>query len=110
LGKVEGNERVGGLVGSNLGRILMSYAIVSVSGTDIYIGGLVGVNHWLIEDAYARGNVEGRDYVGKLVGLQNQVHTGTPYGIKNTYATGNVTGGGSGGLVWYSPAKVDTNN
>ena len=86
---------VGGLVGSNYGRISNSYATGSVSSLGDYVGGLVGLNDATISNSYATGSVSGNRYVGGLAGASN---SGT---ISNSYATGSVSGSsyGVGGLV-----------
>ena len=91
-GSVAGTDDVGGLVGYNGGNITNSYATGSVAGTDD-VGGLVGYNGGNITNSYATGSVAGTDDVGGLVGLN--------YGdITNSYATEAVTGlSGIGGLA-----------
>ena len=91
-GSVEGDERVGGLVGYNGVTITDSYATGSVEGDD-QVGGLVGNNDAPITDSYATGSVEGDSRVGGLVGRQR----GT---IETSYAVASVTGNTDvGGLV-----------
>jgi filamentous hemagglutinin family protein len=93
-GTVVGGANVGALVGLNQGKIIDSYATVSVSGQRS-VGGLVGENSGTISTSYATSTVTGFDKItGGLVGLNN----GT---IVNSYATGSVTGhhGIIGGLV-----------
>lgn len=95
-GSVSGRNYIGGLVGTSDMHVSDSYAVVEVIGTWDYIGGLVGVL-WYdvnITDSYAKGKVDGRDFVGGLVGGY--------YGgmIDKSYAEGNVTGKNYlGGLV-----------
>jgi PKD repeat protein len=96
---VNGTAGVGGLVAENYGggMILNSYATGSVNGWED-IGGLAGSNWATIICCYAAGNVTGtKEYVGGLVGY-------SLYGtVSNSYATGNVSGGGYvGGLVGYN--------
>lgn len=135
-GAVSGSQNVGGLVGSSYGAISNSYATKTVSGAD-YVGGLVGYNDnaggnistsyaagnvtgsgdfvgglvgdnsgGVITDSYATGAVAGGNYVGGLVGSHD--YDGSAIGIKNTYASGAVTGSGSevGGLVGYNGGTV----
>ena len=86
---------VGGLVGENgySGTITGSYASSTVTG-DNYVGGLVGYNDNILAHCYATGNVAGTTNVGGLVG-ENDYGT-----ITNCYATGSVTGTADvGGLV-----------
>jgi hypothetical protein len=81
-GKVEGNERVGGLVGYNSGTaqnsnlVRSSYATGSVSGSRT-VGGLVGYNSGTVQNSYATGSVRAEggqgttagQYAGGLVGM-----------------------------------------
>ena len=90
--KISGTQRVGGLVGSNGGTIIDSYATANVSG-DGTIGGLAGGNWYTIIGSYATGKVSGTNTVGGLAGF-NAGPIGT------SYATGDVAGTRSvGGLV-----------
>ena len=90
---IQGDSRVGGLVGSNYGRITNSYAMGAVTG-DWRVGGLVGSNYGRITNSYAMGAVTGDWRVGGLVGDNGGR-------ITNSYVTGAVTGTGDdvGGLV-----------
>ncbi|MGJ7526695.1 YDG domain-containing protein [Variovorax sp. GB1P17] len=98
-GNVEGQQRVGGLVGQNqAASISNAYATGTVTGTSYAIGGLVGTNTsgGTITSAFATGNVSSPgDSVGGLVGEN------TGGSIDTVYATGSVSGGGegTGGLV-----------
>ena len=125
----------GGLTGYLNGsgnEILRSYATGKVTSTSSFVGGLAGYNNSgaKIEDSYATGAVQGKTYVGGLVGdlssssisrshasgTVTSTNTGTAdnigglvgYNIKGTisesYATGNVTATGDvvGGLVGQS--------
>ena len=85
-GNVSGNSEIGGLAGSNLGEISDSSADVSVSGA-YEIGGLVGVSDGRVEDSYATGRVSGSLNVGGLLGL-----SGKSGMIVRSYFTGSVIG------------------
>ena len=94
----------GGLVGSNGGTIIASYATGNVTGTT-QVGGLTGIssspNTGKIIASYATGDVTGDRQVGGLVG-RNGGSTGTGFigAINASYATGSVSSDGSiGGLV-----------
>ncbi|MGO4694508.1 cadherin-like beta sandwich domain-containing protein [Paenibacillus sp. 2TAB26] len=104
-GTVQGSTAVGGLVGySENGTIQNSMAAVNVSGV-FYIGGLVGFRQYgSISNSYATGSVSGASYVGGLIGVAQ-------FGsVSNSYATGSVSGsslvGGLNGNVAYD----STNN
>ena len=93
--------RVGGLVGWNNGPIRDSHAsgdvtgvATSTAGVVSWIGGLVGTNNGAggvneISGSTASGSVTGDSVVGGLVGWNNGP-------VRNSHATGNVTGGSSG--------------
>ena len=97
-GDVEGKGRVGGLIGSNArSEIVESHADVNVSGNE-RVGGLVGQNDFnsVIADSYATGDVFGERVGGGLVGV-NTGRTGfTASEVRNSYATGTVSGEGAG--------------
>ncbi len=114
---INGNERVGGLVGTNDGSITNS-SVAGVVTADGSVGGLAGENGGDITNSYATGAVEGAaDGVGGLVGDNDG-------DITNSYATGEVTGlvgEDTGGLVGensgianivksYSTGMVDGND
>ena len=92
LGRIEGSQTdglmnsswIGGMVGSNDGLIINSYADVDVLGHTT-IGGLVGFadRRSRIRNSYALSDVKGRNSVGGLVG----VNQGS---IRDSYAGGSV--------------------
>ena len=74
-----------------------SYAAVTVSAARHSAGGLVGSNGGTIISSFATGNVTSINQVGGLTGLSSDSNTAT---IISSYATGNVTGDGQvGGLL-----------
>jgi len=101
---------VGGLVGLIQGPVSVSksFAIGDVNGEE-KVGGLVGHNKANIENSYASGDVNGEEIVGRLVGL-NTARPGLGYTdmspsatVKTSYASGEVTGEENvGGLVGLS--------
>jgi hypothetical protein len=87
----DGNEYecpyVGGLVGDNLGSISTSYSTGSVDGR-FYVGGLVGINRdnaCTIVLSCSSSAVSGTSYVGGLVGYNDNR-------IVASYSTGSVSG------------------
>lgn len=88
-------DRVGGLVGTNAGRIARSAATGAVSATGESVGGLVGASYGALTDCYATGDVESAGDVGGLVGA---LEGGS---VSRCYATGAVTAeaGDAGGLA-----------
>jgi uncharacterized repeat protein (TIGR02543 family) len=107
-GEVEGipaasSGGVGGLVGENNGgTISYCYSTVNVTivanGTNA--GGLVGRNYGDISKCYAAGDVNYAEHnAGGLVGWNGGA---APSTITDCYATGNVTGETSGGLVAFT--------
>ncbi|MGM9551176.1 MAG: Ig domain-containing protein [Clostridia bacterium] len=109
---------VGGLVGyhQNPGKIIDANSSATVNSYGSRTGGLVGfVHNALVEASYATGSVNGA-HAGGLVGYLYNNDSSTTATIRNSYATGAVTGetwsGGptiyTGGLVGY--AKVNNGN
>ncbi len=88
---------------SERGTISNSYAYCEVSGNE-RVGGLVGSNSgYTIENSYAGGNVSGNKYVGGLMGysdtgaaIYNCYATGEVTGTSNT---GGLIGGYSGSIT-----------
>ena len=107
-----GGEKVGGLVGANLGQIDQSASLASVTG-GITVGGLVGYNvlytldgitrSGVINDSFATGAVNGVDIVGGLVGNNEGI-------INRSYAAGSVTGRHSGGLAGFANVDGEVNS
>ncbi len=87
---------VGGLVGSNNGIITDSYSEGEVSGTgyNTYVGGLVGSNYGSVIESYSTSTVSGKNYVGGLVGVNEESEISTSYSTGSVSGTSNV-----GGLV-----------
>jgi PKD repeat protein len=100
---INGNSKVGGLVGFNFGgSVSGSYSTGSVSGSSD-VGGLVGRinNDGNVSDSYSNASVSGSSKVGGLVGT----HKGS---ISGSYSTGSVSGSGNsevGGLVGVSSSS-----
>ncbi len=93
--KGEGNQ-VGGLIGYHTGAVRYSYASGSVSGSS-NVGGLVGYNSYgEVGDSYASGNVSGNN--GNSGGLVGYLYRGN---VRGCYAKGSVNGGEGCGLVGY---------
>jgi hypothetical protein len=98
-------DNVGGLVGWNVGTISDSYANGTVNG-DERVGGLVGFNSCAYDEyndepdyigtitrCYATGSATGTYHVGGLVGLNGNLDfVGIPISITNCYAIVEVTG------------------
>lgn len=107
-GDVTGVLSVGGLVGDSWSDITNSYASGDVSGNG-RVGGLVGYSYRsgaLITGSHATGDVSGSSDVGGLVGKLSGDQ------ISSSFATGGVTGTGSGvgGLVGFTQggSTIDT--
>jgi PGF-pre-PGF domain-containing protein len=113
-GNVTGDQRVGGLVGSNDGTVTNSYATGNVTG-DQRVGGLVGSNGGTgtVTNSYATGSATGSSYVGGLVGYNTGTVTDSCYysstgsytssrGTPTSYAnfTSFAFVSGSSGLNW----------
>ncbi len=97
-------NNIGGLVGNNRGTVSNSHATGAVSGAN-YVGGLVGnnENNGVINGSYATGAVTGTSHVGGLAGN----NFGGTAAIRASHATGNVSGSSYvGGLVGYNYSGV----
>ena len=93
-GKVNGDDNIGGLVGSNGGHMRQCYSSSTVSGNYI-VGGLLGANEGGADatNCYSTDVVNGDDAVGGLVGF----NLGE---VTHCYSAGTVTGDQRiGGLV-----------
>ncbi len=106
---------IGGLIGlvetSNNVTINKTLASGNVTSTADYVGGLIGQlgtgsgSTVTLTNSYAIGHVQGRNYVGGLIGYSRYA------GITNTYAVGLITAtSGSGGLVARSNNTTATNS
>ncbi len=92
-GVVNGEDNVGGLVGTSYGTITRSSFSGTVDGTH-NVGGMVGYNYGTVRRSYVEGSVFGHWAVGGLVGI-NEFGT-----LTDTYSTASIQGAsGSGGLV-----------
>lgn len=89
-GQVTGDEYVGGLVGRNSGEIWRCYATGEVIGRtgNNSVGGLAGMTgpESIIQDSYARGDVEGELFVGGFLGWNWEAT------VTNCYSVGFVSG------------------
>ena len=103
--RVNGGAEVGGLVGENSGVITNSHARERIIG-GVDVGGFVGWNSGTITNSYALGFVRGNNEVGGFIG--NNLH-GT---ITNSYARGDVDGANRyiGGLVGWNARGVIRNS
>jgi len=95
---VKGENYVGGIIGSNSGTVINSYAIGNVSGGG-YVGGIKG--GWgTVENSYFVGNVTGSDYVSGIIGYSGGK-------VINSYVIGNVSGGGYVGGILVGGGSVE---
>ncbi len=108
-GTVNGYWNVGGLIGRNAGNVESCRASGNVFGRE-WAGGLVGwADEGIITDSKAAGNVKGYFDIGGLIGFNG--YYGSTARIENCYATGTITGSGSGnycigGLAGYSGGVI----
>ncbi len=108
VGKVSGNNGVGGIAGRSDGKISTAWADIAVTGGS-NAGGLVGAKSGgEIVNTHSRGSVTGETNVGGLVGaLTGDGHVKHSYTIAETSA-GFVLRGNSGGKVTASHDLVST--
>ncbi len=98
-GNVRGRQKTGGLAGTNSGNLSNSYGMVEVKGNSD-LGGLVGrVVEGNVSASYSTGSVSGESHIGGLVG---RIVDGT---VSASYSAGCVSGeshiGGLVGNNWY---------
>ena len=121
--KIAGRNNVGGLIGSNQGKVIGSYVIVAKrEGRNIYggnnVGGLIGHNEGKVVGSYViavKGdgtNIFGMDNVGGLVGFNSNTTITESYAIVKkivgtTDSTGGLVGKTSGGEISNSYATVN---
>jgi len=86
IGRVIGNTRVGGIVGTNNGEVENCSFNGYITGNDEMVGGIAGRNNGKILSCTSTGSVEGN---GNLVGGVVGSNTGT---IENCYSTVYVKG------------------
>ena len=109
--KAEGTVYAGGLVGSNTGRIVSSYAQAEITGSASAVGGLAGHNgsNGSVVASYSivASSVTSRNgaYLGGLVGHNQGAITAT-YSRSPVKATGNTAA--VGGLVGYNQRTLST--
>ncbi len=114
------SARVGGLVGTNWGKIMGCYSAASVTASGNHIGGLVGLHRMqcdemcdcectdaLVAYCYSTGSVDGNDYVGGLIGHNQAAVTNCYTYVSDCYAKGSVNGEEVvGGLIGYNTGSV----
>lgn len=111
---VEGNDRVGGLIGSTIqSNILDSYFIGKVQGKN-FVGGLIGETGLTsIKKSYSNSEVIGKRYVGVLVGsfsggiIENSYSNGYAKGDDNV---GGLVGSTNGGTIINCYTYANVNN
>ena len=122
VGEFSGNSLVGGIAGENSGKVINSYASSAMSRGGSHFGGLVGTNQGLVINSHATARILAGQpsNSGGLIGwnamnanvinsyASGDIRSASPIGgltginrgsITNSYATGNVSGSGVGGLV-----------
>ena len=119
-----GGTRVGGLIGDNEPNSYISNSFatgaVTATGASSEVGGLIGYSFATnLSTSYASGSVTGAADVGGLVGGiinygndgNNSPGDGTPgVTISDTYATGSVTGVGTGAGPFYVGGLVGSDS
>ena len=102
-----GDSYIGGICGRSRSNSIIEncYNAGYIYGATRSIGGICGDNYSTIENCYNVGNVNGKFYVGGIVGESSG--SGNTIWIKDCYNRGNVIGdtkdiGGIGGCIGYS--------
>jgi len=99
VGDVKGSNNVGGLVGRDISSSVIknSFAIGNVTGEEYNVGGLVGSNGGTIMNSYAGGDVVGGKNIGGLVGITSGKITIT--NCYTVGKVSGITGSTIGGLI-----------
>ena len=100
--RVAGSLSVGGLVGRTYSGTITSCSSSCIVEGREYVGGLLGRNleEGAITDCHSAGSVEGKECIGGLVGKYRGSNAPNPSTITNCYSTCDVNGISSlGGLV-----------
>jgi len=101
---VDGDFELGGIVGINMGIVKNCYSTIDFTGDSPYIGGVVGDNQNTVENCYNTGNINGKYYLGGIVGIGSSGSV-----VKNCYNTGNIKGTEYqiGGIIGSNTGTVD---
>jgi prepilin-type N-terminal cleavage/methylation domain-containing protein len=106
-------QYAGGITGENRGTIENSYVVCTINATGQYAGGISGFNNpgaeygiGIIRNSYADVSLSGGSYSGGIVG-SNQYAGGI---IKDSFASGTVSGSFPGGIAGYDDANALMDN
>ncbi|MBN1187877.1 MAG: PASTA domain-containing protein, partial [Bacteroidales bacterium] len=106
---VSGNSIVGGLGGSNWGKVVQCYCNGTINGYS-HVGGLVGYNNNTINDCNSNAIVTGNDYIGGLAGWNNGdiIKCYSTVDVNGFLEVGGLVGHNNGILnICYSSGKVN---
>ena len=98
-GRLKANQVGGGLVGQSDGQLEGSFAVVTVMGSSDS-GGAIGILGGSARRSFALGSAQATSIGGGLIGT---LSFGT---VSHSFATGDITGGSSGGLVGASSGQT----
>ena len=92
VGSVSGKECVGGITGSNAGKIISCKNTAEISATDRYVGGIAGKTTAVIQDCYNTGEIQStRTKSGvNLAGITGRLDGSTSI-LSNCYNIGSIT-------------------
>jgi len=88
------DDRIGGLIGENVGLVSACYAIVDVDGDGV-LGGLIGRSEGIVLRSFSSGSVVGGGWPGGLIGLSQAGTTLRSYWDMETSSMG-VSAAGEG--------------
>ncbi len=102
-GNVSGGQRIGGLAGYTRTSVSDSFATGDVTAEAGYAGGLIGYMYLFAEEvevvrSFSYGSVTAASYSGGLIGTIGLADSPS-FELSNSYATGNVQGNNSAGLI-----------
>ena len=109
---VTGKGSVGGVAGTNSGEIENAVNTTGITATGNYAGGLAGVNSGTIDSGRNTGTINGKDYVGGMVG-KNEKADGTGGILKNlsNAVTAAIFGSANvGGIAGTNSGTITSDN
>jgi hypothetical protein len=106
-GSVNGQSSVGGLIGYNTkeGTVSNCFSTSSVSGKYVKIGGLIGSNHGKVFNCYSIGTVKGYAGVGGLIGYNEGTVSNSFWDIQTS---GHIYSAGGAGKTTEEMKNIRT--
>ena len=109
---VTGNGSVGGVAGTNSGEIENAVNTTGITATGNYAGGLAGVNSGTIDSGRNTGTINGKDYVGGMVGKNEKADgkDGMLENLSNAVTAAIFGGTNVGGIAGTNFGTITSDN